>query len=72
MSLLKRPRRAREHVTFVYRKAVIVLKVVTRFAVLFTGVWIFAQLADEVHPEGRPVTVGSGRRCRSRSVTVPR
>jgi undecaprenyl-diphosphatase len=35
----------------VYRKAVLVTKVVTRFAVLFVGVYIFAQLADEVHDQ---------------------
>lgn len=38
--------------TFVYRRAVLVGKVVTRFSVLFAGVVVFARLATELHAKG--------------------
>jgi undecaprenyl-diphosphatase len=40
------------HVTFVYRRAMLVAKIATRFSVLFAGVVVFARLATELHRKG--------------------
>lgn len=52
MAMTKTNTRPAGSVTFVYRRAVLVSKVVTRFAVLFAGVVVFAQLATELHAQG--------------------